>query len=185
MATAVFGACAPAAPGRPRHRRGRRGRTTVLCHELARHAESPAAVQRDICRYRYRIPHRRRGRLALGWTGFYLIGCAWPYRACRRCHGAGKLRSPSGKAWRRCPCCKASGTRIRTGVASSRACGASGDRRRTARACPGSGAVTVTTGSRTGTTDNPVALRCGPSHRGKRVSNELRARREDRRDSDR
>ncbi|MDQ3029719.1 MAG: hypothetical protein M3R09_06740, partial [Actinomycetota bacterium] len=27
---------------------------------------APAAVQRDICRYRYRIPHRRRGRPRAG-----------------------------------------------------------------------------------------------------------------------
>jgi len=37
--------------------------------------------------------------LALDWTAGYLIASVWwPYRTCRRCHGAGKLRSPSGKA---------------------------------------------------------------------------------------
>jgi len=72
--------------------------------------------------------------LALGWTVNYLIACAWwPYRACWRCHGAGKLRSPSGKAWRQCPRCKASGACIRIGRRIFEACGASGDRRRTAQ----------------------------------------------------
>ena len=34
--------------------------------------------------------------LALVWTAGYLFACWWwPYRACRRCHGAGKLPSPA------------------------------------------------------------------------------------------
>jgi hypothetical protein len=46
----------------------------------------------------------------------YLAACAWwPFAACRRCDGAGKFRSPSGKAWRRCRRCKGSGSRVRWG----------------------------------------------------------------------
>jgi hypothetical protein len=58
--------------------------------------------------------------LALGvlaWLAGYLgVACRWwPYTACRRCSGAGKLRSPSGRAWRACPRCKGTGARLRTG----------------------------------------------------------------------
>jgi len=45
----------------------------------------------------------------------YATACWWwPFMACTHCDG-GKIRSPSGKAWRRCRRCKGSGARIRTG----------------------------------------------------------------------
>lgn len=46
----------------------------------------------------------------------YIATCAvWPFKACRRCHGSGKLRSPLVKAIRLCPRCEATGLRIRIG----------------------------------------------------------------------
>lgn len=46
----------------------------------------------------------------------YVIACViWPFAACRRCDGAGKHRSPSGKAWRTCKRCRGTGARIRIG----------------------------------------------------------------------
>jgi len=46
----------------------------------------------------------------------YAVACAvWPLTAHRRCHGTGKLRSPGGRAWRRCPTCRGSGAVIRLG----------------------------------------------------------------------
>lgn len=48
--------------------------------------------------------------------GGYLIACAvWPFAACRWCGGSGKKRSPSGRAWRPCRRCKATGARVRAG----------------------------------------------------------------------
>jgi hypothetical protein len=53
----------------------------------------------------------------LGWFGGYVIACwIWPFAACRKCEGAGKFRSPSGRAWRNCKRCKGSGKRVRGGV---------------------------------------------------------------------
>lgn len=50
------------------------------------------------------------------WLLIYGVGCWWwPYKSCRKCEGAGKFRSPSGKAWRNCRRCKGSGSRIRRG----------------------------------------------------------------------
>lgn len=46
----------------------------------------------------------------------YLLTCAvWPFGACRRCQGTGKLRSPIGRAWRQCRHCDGTGQRIRLG----------------------------------------------------------------------
>lgn len=46
----------------------------------------------------------------------YLAGClVWPFTACAKCEGAGKHRSPSGRAWRTCRRCKGSGGRLRVG----------------------------------------------------------------------
>ncbi|MEV4253261.1 hypothetical protein AB0J52_08820 [Spirillospora sp. NPDC049652] len=46
----------------------------------------------------------------------YLTHCViWPYRACRKCDGAGRFRSPSGKAWRYCHRCAGRGAQLRTG----------------------------------------------------------------------
>lgn len=51
------------------------------------------------------------------WLAGYLGACAWwPFANCRRCDGAGRFRSPSGKAWRNCKRCKGSGRRVRFGV---------------------------------------------------------------------
>lgn len=53
---------------------------------------------------------------ALVWLAGYAAACwIWPFTACRKCDGAGKHRSPSGKAWRKCRRCAGSGTRIRLG----------------------------------------------------------------------
>lgn len=55
------------------------------------------------------------GLLALG--GGYAAVCArWPYKACRHCDG-GKVRSPSGRTFRRCSRCGGSGERLRWGAA--------------------------------------------------------------------
>jgi len=48
-------------------------------------------------------------------TVCYAVACwVWPFTACRRCHGLGKRRSPSGRAWRYCHRCKGTGARLRT-----------------------------------------------------------------------
>ena len=52
----------------------------------------------------------------LVWAIGYALACAiWPFGSCARCRGDGKLRSPSGKAWRRCKRCKGTGARLRIG----------------------------------------------------------------------
>jgi hypothetical protein len=49
-------------------------------------------------------------------TFCYFAACAvWPFAACRKCRGAGRRRSPSGRAWRYCHRCGGSGARLRTG----------------------------------------------------------------------
>lgn len=46
----------------------------------------------------------------------YLVHCViWPYRACRKCEGAGRFRSPSGRAWRYCNRCGGKGAQLRSG----------------------------------------------------------------------
>ncbi len=46
----------------------------------------------------------------------YIAACAiYPFTAHGRCNGTGKLRSPSGKAWRTCRGCKGSGRKLRIG----------------------------------------------------------------------
>ena len=47
--------------------------------------------------------------------GYLLVCRVWPYAACLRCGGDGKLRSPSGRTWRRCRRCGGSGERLRIG----------------------------------------------------------------------
>jgi DnaJ-class molecular chaperone len=50
------------------------------------------------------------------WVAGYFVACRiWPFTACRKCGGNGKRRSPSGRAFRRCPRCKGKGERLRTG----------------------------------------------------------------------
>jgi hypothetical protein len=49
-------------------------------------------------------------------AALYLLGCLiWPFGKCRRCKGAGKAKSPFGRAYRHCPRCQGSGLRIRLG----------------------------------------------------------------------
>jgi hypothetical protein len=46
----------------------------------------------------------------------YIMACAvWPFASCRKCDGAGRHRSPSGRAWRYCHRCHGTGARLRTG----------------------------------------------------------------------
>jgi hypothetical protein len=53
---------------------------------------------------------------ALIVSGGYVVACAiYPFANCRRCHGSGRKRSPSGRAWRLCRKCKGSGARVRLG----------------------------------------------------------------------
>ena len=52
----------------------------------------------------------------LAVTFCYFAACAvWPFTACRKCRGAGRRRSPSGRAWRYCHRCGGTGARLRTG----------------------------------------------------------------------
>lgn len=52
----------------------------------------------------------------LGWAAVHLISCIiWPFRACRKCQGAGRFRSPSGRAWRYCTTCRGRGAQLRAG----------------------------------------------------------------------
>lgn len=54
--------------------------------------------------------------ITLGYIAWYLAACAmFPFTHCRRCHGTGKIRSPSGKAFRLCRRCKHTGRRLRLG----------------------------------------------------------------------
>ena len=52
-----------------------------------------------------------------GYTLYYLAACAiFPFGACRRCKGAGKLRTPiSRRMFRLCPRCDGTGRRVRIG----------------------------------------------------------------------
>ncbi|MCP9951418.1 hypothetical protein [Actinomadura madurae] len=54
--------------------------------------------------------------LAILAAAGYLLHCViWPYRACRKCSGAGRFRSPSGRAWRYCNRCGGRGAQLRVG----------------------------------------------------------------------
>ena len=54
--------------------------------------------------------------LTLGVSAVYLLSCrVWPFTSCRKCDGAGRFRSPGGKAWRYCRRCDGNGSRLRTG----------------------------------------------------------------------
>ena len=48
-------------------------------------------------------------------AGYAAAVAFWPFVACRRCDGSGKLRSPFGRAFRPCPRCKGTGRRLRFG----------------------------------------------------------------------
>lgn len=46
----------------------------------------------------------------------YALACwIWPFKACRKCDGTGKKRSPSGRAFRLCRRCDGTGRRLRAG----------------------------------------------------------------------
>ncbi|MWA01325.1 hypothetical protein F8568_013210 [Actinomadura sp. LD22] len=46
----------------------------------------------------------------------YVVHClVWPFRACRKCGGAGRFRSPSGRAWRYCDRCGGRAAQVRLG----------------------------------------------------------------------
>ena len=46
----------------------------------------------------------------------YVVHCLiWPFRACRKCGGAGRFRSPSGRAWRYCDACGGRAAQVRLG----------------------------------------------------------------------
>jgi len=49
----------------------------------------------------------------LAGAGYVVTTWLWPYAACRKCAGAGRFRSPSGKAWRSCRRCGGGGRRER------------------------------------------------------------------------
>lgn len=53
---------------------------------------------------------------ALALLAVYAAACWWwPFTSHGRCNGTGKLRSPGGKTFRRCPGCKGTGTKLRAG----------------------------------------------------------------------
>lgn len=47
--------------------------------------------------------------------GYITVCVIWPFGPCRSCRGTGKLRSPTGRAWRYCRRCRGTGARLRTG----------------------------------------------------------------------
>jgi hypothetical protein len=52
----------------------------------------------------------------LAVTLCYAVACwIWPFKACPRCDGTGKRRSPSGRAFRLCRRCEGTGRRLRAG----------------------------------------------------------------------
>ena len=52
--------------------------------------------------------------IGVAWVAGYVGFCrVFPFAPCRRCHGSGKFRSPSGKAFRNCGKCQGSGRRKR------------------------------------------------------------------------
>ena len=62
------------------------------------------------------LPTARLALAALVLLALYAAACAlWPYTAHRRCHGTGKRRSPSGRAWRSCRDCRGTGSKLRAG----------------------------------------------------------------------
>lgn len=54
--------------------------------------------------------------LGLAALALYAISCRiWPFTACSKCDGAGRFRSPNGRAWRYCRKCNGRGAQLRTG----------------------------------------------------------------------
>lgn len=46
---------------------------------------------------------------------YWFVCWFWPFTYCRRCGGAGRKSSPSGRNYRRCRKCRGAGERLRTG----------------------------------------------------------------------
>ena len=53
--------------------------------------------------------------LAAVTLGYSFACWVWPFKSCKRCHGSGKRRSPSGRAFRLCRSCEGTGRRLRAG----------------------------------------------------------------------
>lgn len=54
--------------------------------------------------------------IILAVTLCYAVACwIWPFKPCPRCHGSGRRRSPSGRAFRLCRRCDGTGARLRAG----------------------------------------------------------------------
>jgi hypothetical protein len=53
--------------------------------------------------------------LALVTFGYAFACWIWPFKACPRCEGSGKRRSPTGRAFRLCRSCGGTGRRLRAG----------------------------------------------------------------------
>jgi hypothetical protein len=52
--------------------------------------------------------------LALIYAACYVVhNLIWPFRACHKCQGLGRFRSPSGRSWRYCGACGGRGTQVR------------------------------------------------------------------------
>ena len=53
---------------------------------------------------------------AIGYAAYYSLACwIFPFTNCAKCKGDGKLRSPSGRTFKLCRRCKATGRRLRVG----------------------------------------------------------------------
>jgi hypothetical protein len=50
--------------------------------------------------------------ITVGYAGTCVV---WPFGPCRRCHGAGKLKSRLGRLYRLCRRCHGTGLRLRYG----------------------------------------------------------------------
>ena len=55
------------------------------------------------------------GLAVLAVAGYAAACWLWPFRACLRCGGTGKRRSPGGKAFGLCRRCKGTARRLRFG----------------------------------------------------------------------
>jgi hypothetical protein len=53
--------------------------------------------------------------LLLLTLGYFGTCVTWPFAACRRCSGAGKLKSRLGRLYRHCRRCNGTGLRLRLG----------------------------------------------------------------------
>ncbi len=54
--------------------------------------------------------------IATVWVLGYMAACwVWPFANCMWCKGVGKVRSPTGRAWRNCRHCRGGGHKLRAG----------------------------------------------------------------------